>query len=320
MSNRLGSYEKGPRSRDWGGDARRHGAVTAIQVLSIGHGGCCSTTMDVTRNAQFEFRSAGQIAVTEELGNASPEREEVPRSWLRCAARALPGAQTAVPGETPWIHVASGCWTPIDSFEYGAKLYVIAQRNSPDAQKRNSLTKREQAVLAAIAQGVSRKCIGYDQNISQPTVSLILARLRDRLNAPTAAELARVLWVLRPEEGSQPTTGVSYWTIARQEYATFSRAPAGAVSIEELTRSERMVFQAVIAGFSTEAIAAMRGSSQRTLANQLSSIFRKLGVGSRGEMLAHYAHCYREVSADLPRDVSISSWRPQVLRKRERNN
>jgi DNA-binding CsgD family transcriptional regulator len=191
--------------------------------------------------------------------------------------------------------VISGRWAPIDSFEHDGMLYVIAQRNTAETQKRNALTKREQAVLALTAQGLPNKCIAYDQEISQASVSTTLTRLRARLNARSAAELARVLWVLRPAECLPTTTGVGYWAIDRQEYLTFSRAPAKTASVAVLTAGEREVFQAVIAGLSTAAISAMRGSSARTLANQLGSIFRKLNVGSRAEMRARYAHCHREL-------------------------
>lgn len=251
--------------------------------------------MLVTPNAPFEIRSARRVAPTQELEQTRPLREELLRPWLRHAARSVTSAPASVVAESPWDHVISGRWAPIDSFECDATQYVIAQRNTPDAQRRNALTKREQAVLAAAAQGVSNKCIAYDQEISQASVSTILARMRERLNARTAAELARLLWVLRPADYQPTSTSIGHWVIDSQEYVTFSRAPAETASVAGLTASERMVFQAVIAGFSTGAIAAMRGSSERTLANQLGSIFRKLNVGSRAEMRARYAHCYREL-------------------------
>jgi DNA-binding CsgD family transcriptional regulator len=55
---------------------------------------------------------------------------------------------------------------------------------------------------------------------------------------------------------------------------------------DDLTPAERHVTLAVLAGLSNADIARMRGSSPRTVANQLGAIFRKLGVRSRAELAA----------------------------------
>jgi DNA-binding CsgD family transcriptional regulator len=56
-----------------------------------------------------------------------------------------------------------------------------------------------------------------------------------------------------------------------------------------LTRAELEVASALLDGGTNQQIAAARGSSVRTVANQVASIFRKLGVGSRGELAANGA-------------------------------
>ena len=62
--------------------------------------------------------------------------------------------------------------------------------------------------------------------------------------------------------------------------AVVSRLP------ESLSAAEREVVQAAIAGRSNLEIAAMRGTSVKTIGNQLHAIYRKLGVGSRHELAA----------------------------------
>jgi DNA-binding CsgD family transcriptional regulator len=56
-----------------------------------------------------------------------------------------------------------------------------------------------------------------------------------------------------------------------------------------LTEAERAVVSGVLRGLSNAQIAATRGASVRTVANQLASVFRKLGVRSRHELIAHVA-------------------------------
>jgi DNA-binding CsgD family transcriptional regulator len=53
-----------------------------------------------------------------------------------------------------------------------------------------------------------------------------------------------------------------------------------------LTPSERAVALLAARGASNAEIARARGTSARTVANQLAEVFRKLGVGSRSELAA----------------------------------
>jgi DNA-binding CsgD family transcriptional regulator len=54
----------------------------------------------------------------------------------------------------------------------------------------------------------------------------------------------------------------------------------------ELTAAQREVLGLVLAGQSNAEIARRRGRSPRTIANQVGSIFRRLGVRSRLELFA----------------------------------
>jgi len=56
-----------------------------------------------------------------------------------------------------------------------------------------------------------------------------------------------------------------------------------------LTTAERAVVALVLSGWSNAQVALRRGCSARTVANQLASAYRKLGVGSRAELAARVA-------------------------------
>ncbi len=55
---------------------------------------------------------------------------------------------------------------------------------------------------------------------------------------------------------------------------------------ESLTPAEREVAELVVEGLSNREIAARRGASTKTVANQLRRIYQKLGVSSRFELAA----------------------------------
>jgi DNA-binding CsgD family transcriptional regulator len=71
---------------------------------------------------------------------------------------------------------------------------------------------------------------------------------------------------------------------ANGRYVLLSFAREGA---DDLTAAEREVTLAALSGLSNAGIAKQRGSSPRTVANQLALVFRKLGVHSRAELAAH---------------------------------
>jgi DNA-binding NarL/FixJ family response regulator len=62
--------------------------------------------------------------------------------------------------------------------------------------------------------------------------------------------------------------------------------PRNRDAFDDLTPAERQVALAALSGLCNADIARMRGSSPRTVANQMASIFRKLGVRSRAELAA----------------------------------
>ncbi|MBX3229458.1 MAG: helix-turn-helix transcriptional regulator [Labilithrix sp.] len=65
------------------------------------------------------------------------------------------------------------------------------------------------------------------------------------------------------------------------------RSSASAAS--GLSAAERAVAELAVAGLSNAAIGARRGTSARTIAAQLASIYRKLGVSSRAELVVTIA-------------------------------
>ncbi len=64
-----------------------------------------------------------------------------------------------------------------------------------------------------------------------------------------------------------------------------SRTPVGAFNATSLTRSEHEVLTYVARGLANHAIATALGKSEKTVRNQVSSIFSKLGVRTRAEAI-----------------------------------
>lgn len=64
--------------------------------------------------------------------------------------------------------------------------------------------------------------------------------------------------------------------------------PIEPVAIDSLSAAERDVLGRILLGASNAAIAAARGSSPRTVANQVAALLRKLGAVSRFDLIRRY--------------------------------
>lgn len=93
-----------------------------------------------------------------------------------------------------------------------------------------------------------------------------------------------------PEAGPllRAPTGLAAALLAggADEFAVISWPTAGAPPRLPLSVAEQEVVRLLGEGRSNAEIARVRGTSTRTVANQLTSIFRKSGVHSRFELLA----------------------------------
>jgi two-component system nitrate/nitrite response regulator NarL len=70
------------------------------------------------------------------------------------------------------------------------------------------------------------------------------------------------------------------------ELAVVSAPVVDPVGLASLTKAEREVLIRLLAGASNAEIAAARGTSTRTVGNQVAALFQKLGVTSRSALAA----------------------------------
>lgn len=73
------------------------------------------------------------------------------------------------------------------------------------------------------------------------------------------------------------------------DFVVASRDVRGPLHRYSLTTAERAVCQLVLEGHSNAEIAQRRGTSKRTVANQLQSVYIKVGVRGRRELAAALA-------------------------------
>jgi DNA-binding CsgD family transcriptional regulator len=86
--------------------------------------------------------------------------------------------------------------------------------------------------------------------------------------------------------------GLEVWTLEAgpDQFALLQWPCETTLPAERLSGAERQVLALLLDGCSNAEVAAIRNRSTRTIGNQVASMFRKLGVGSRSELFAALAN------------------------------
>jgi DNA-binding CsgD family transcriptional regulator len=178
-----------------------------------------------------------------------------------------------------WSALVAGRYTLVGRFDTDGRRYVVAYENRPGVRDPRGLTMTEAAIATWARRGHSQKLIAYELGLSLGAVGGMLARVFHKLRVKSRAELVARL--------AEPTR-VSRVAVAGSELLLFSQEN-GLPALDRLaglTAAERDVASRALGGMSNASIARARASSPRTVSNQLSSVFRKLGVASRAELVA----------------------------------
>jgi DNA-binding NarL/FixJ family response regulator len=167
-----------------------------------------------------------------------------------------------------------GRWSLVDRFDSDGRRFVVAYRNPAGVLDPRRLSRRERDVAARIAQGASQTSVGMELGISASTVASVASTVVKKLGLRSARELP-LFW--RDAAGDPVALGRS---------DLVGVCSAGLAPVAELTPAERDVLEGIVLGRSNREIAQQRGSSLRTVANQVAALLRKHGVGSRSELSA----------------------------------
>jgi DNA-binding NarL/FixJ family response regulator len=209
------------------------------------------------------------------------------REALRRAVLAWDQVRTAPRsgGELLWSALLAGRWSLFDTFTASGVRYIAAIRNLEPIAARRALGPREQIVLEHVLAGRSGKWTAFELKLSESVIARTLRLALDKLGAPDAATIAGVQIL-----AFEPLHGVG----AQVDLAIARTAPA-ARSLANLSNAERSIVTDLLSGKRIPAIALERGTSPRTVAHQIGSVYRKLGTSSRRELLALLA-----VTSDWP--------------------
>jgi DNA-binding NarL/FixJ family response regulator len=210
------------------------------------------------------------------------DEEHVQARLTRAAAQdgEPPRARPIEPNERFHQHeelLVLGGWKWLE-WSAGVRQRVTIVR-TPDRSEHRYLTATEFELASAVAMGVAVKQTAADWSIEWATARTALNRALRKLGLRSCAHLP-AFW-----HGLCGTTSRSWLGDGSEQLVFESRLdgqPRGIV----LTSAERDVLQAVLLGRDNQQIARQRHTSVRTVANQLATLFQKLGASSKAELAA----------------------------------
>ena len=217
-------------------------------------------------------------------------------SGLRAAARTIERARLRQGHDDPdasidhWTALVAGRWSLVDHFDADGRRFVLAVKNDPMQPDPRGLTDTERQVVEFVGLGRTAKQIAYTLGVTPSAVKNTTQRVQRKLGLASGAELAAFFAPagLRRKMAEVQIAGEP-WLLASAPLADPDR-------LALLTPAEQEVALLLLAGSTNADIARRRGSAERTVANQVASIFGKLRARSRSELAACLSTPAREAT------------------------
>ncbi|SFE35103.1 helix-turn-helix transcriptional regulator [Nitrosomonas sp. Nm166] len=215
-----------------------------------------------------------------------PAKDHDVRDKLREVVRYIERSRTQVGRENVdealnnWEGLVSGRWSMVDRFDSDGRRFIVAIKNDPAYPDPRGLTPRERQIAEYVGLGCASKEIAYTLGLSEAAITNCTARVQNKLGITSRPELV-AFFAPNGFRRKLAETMLSGRQLLIGAYPLVNtRQLAG------LSETERDIVALLIAGSTNADIAQRRGSSEHTVANQVQSIFRKLSVRSRGELVA----------------------------------
>jgi DNA-binding NarL/FixJ family response regulator len=179
-----------------------------------------------------------------------------------------------------WNELTDGSYVLLDHVDSDQRRYVVAYKlGEPERPRPHTLNARERHVIERILLGARNKTIASELGVSSAHISGLSQRALQKLGVRSAADLTNVL-------RARSSLVFGELAVGNEPLVALGYRDQTAEALSSLTSAERQVARAVLEGRSQREIAVTRGVSERTVASQVASIYRKIGVSGRRELTA----------------------------------
>jgi DNA-binding NarL/FixJ family response regulator len=210
-----------------------------------------------------------------------------------------------------WKQLVSGALRIVDSFHSDQRCYLTLTAPATVGKPPRRLSARKVETLQRILLGERQKTVALDCNLAASTIALTVAEcLRTLgLDSRTARVPALVALAAHAARGETETLECKLSDFVLPASAEGARERGYlVVSVERpdleiggsLSAAEYAVARLLVEGKSYAEMAVVRGTSVRTVANQVASVFQKVGVSGRSEFLSSLVRAGRPQVSQLP--------------------
>lgn len=189
----------------------------------------------------------------------------------------------------------------LESFSTRERCFLVLTQ-----QVRHAAPLRERDLLALeqFLLGKPQKCIGYELGVAPSTTALAISRALDALGKCVKPAAVSMILVMAASQHRGLISMPDAWLTTIGETQVVSVEHPRALLVGRLSAAEFAVASALLDGASYEEIAFQRSVATRTVANQLSSVFRRLDISGRMDLI-HYT--LRAVAGRRRRVIGIPS-------------
>lgn len=185
-----------------------------------------------------------------------------------------------------WQELVEGHTRVVDAFFTAERCYLLL---APNVSGTPALHGRRLAILQGILCGQDQKRVAIDLELAPSTIALNARLGLQALGSSGRPSRAHPLLMLVARASSQRALGtvgtLSLLTETDEEFRVVSVLRPEQPLSRLLPPAELAVIQSLVEGLSYEEIAQRRGTSTRTIANQITAVFRRLRVSGRNQML-----------------------------------
>jgi DNA-binding CsgD family transcriptional regulator len=213
------------------------------------------------------------------LGEAGAQ----PKSETRISPRILAGRAPHIPvprsTRLSCAALLAGKLGILDMERRGTELRGIFQ------VRQRPFTEREREVMTLLLRGASEPEIGRRFNITRQCVSGHATNALAKMGIPSKF-LALQAWAcLKEVERTKGLATFAELEVSGEELVSIRSPIPMRLDLEsKMSAAETHVAWLTCDGLSNREIAEIRGSSERTVANQIGSLFQKLGIARRTEL------------------------------------
>lgn len=189
---------------------------------------------------------------------------------------------------TLWRQLTSGQIRIVESFVLDRCYVVVREHESENSAA--PLSRRQLRILEALLGGCDNKTVAYDFEIKPSTVSQAARQALLQLGVDCAPGRVCPLLAVAARascHGCDQAGLSAKFTCEGRSYRVFGAARPDDLLAPVLPPAQYAVVRGLLEGQPYIEIARRRGTSTRTVANQLAAVFRRMGVSGRGSLLHH---------------------------------